>query len=259
MKKVLNLGVIILIAGITLFLLDYFSTDKSVEENTNYKGNNAAVIAMRKSCDTLAQRPWNKVGFKALTDKVAVYRDQKLIQTSEATSLEKYMMLSYARSMVISYENWVKDDCSGSFEDLEGAMRSIASQPDCGSALSGPLKIFGIYRQILTLPGKVGVIISNQYDESTYTNMLNTISSLTGTTSLQNCPAVVKIRNEQSTALQDFAKFVFDYNDARKFYDKGPNNYFYNKFLFQFCPHMNSSITKYAFYLNEIESLELCN
>ncbi len=258
MNKSLQILILIIIAALILFFVDYCTT------NTIVPGNSIAdreQFTNEKSLafDTLAVSAWNKAKYLDLVLELNTYFDQKVITVSQKTSLDDYLQISYAKSLVKSCDDWINGNCQTSPTNLYTEMSKVFNIVDCKPILKHSISLIQNYNLALQLPGRVNSFIQLEYDENNYNSLLKKINHLCGIPGIRSCKKIQLIKSEKSAILNKFKNFVVKYTVDKDLYDRDPGDYNYMADLLSDCPDNFPDIKNYTFYYNQIISLNLCN
>ena len=256
MKKGVIIFLLIFISALLIFSLDYFSGEiNNFGNQTTPK--DTTVIGFEKQCDTLAMNVWNKRKYHSIKDKLQVFKTV-VITATDASAVENYLQLAYAKSLVNSFNQWCQNNCTASVDSLNAEMIKVSNFSECKSILSKPLNIINNYNMALKFPGTVNYLLRLEFDNQKFNNIVTSINTSCNISEIKNCDIIKSIKFKQLAELNNFKKFVTDFNQAFYLFNQGREKETYCQPLKLLCPINDPRANQYYYYLHEINSFGIC-
>ena len=257
MKKPVIFLILLAVAALGLFLMDYISSAKE----GSYKGGGMVeepkvVKDFKSFCDSMSDKPWNSEEYYKRKNTLKVYTDQQVVDAAQGYQLEEYMNYRYARSISNTFDAWKRGCDDRSLPALEKEARVVVRWKGCSSILQKTLNEMGLYHRMRSLKARYRNLLSGEYQEGVFNALQQEVSGMPGPFS---CSVISAERSEMMSGLSDFKSFAIGFQNAWILYNYDASEYQNLEAMRGYCPENYNGIYRYPHYLGKIASLNLCN
>jgi hypothetical protein len=254
----------IVIAGVGLSIalaLLYLPQDSEGPLSDPSGGINATpeARAIMLACDSLAARPWKAVQQRRVEMRVEMAASQGLLTAEEHLRLTTYLRSSVSRSMQLAFTAWAGSGCGTPLDELEQAMRKAANWEGCKAIVEPSLRLAGMYREALALPGKSVAATKGPYESAKDAGLRGTIQRLAAAREIAGCSVYSNALVRARRTLDEFAAFDKEFREAENVYKKKASDFSYRMLMVEFCPDNDQRIQQYPHYLEQVRLYGLCD
>jgi hypothetical protein len=255
MNKGLKIILLVFVSALIVFLVDFFSGGE-VTKDKAIPPSEVLVTQFEKKSEILAAGRWNKTSYDAILSELQMYIDQKAINTTDGIKSESYLQVCYAKSLLNSFEDWKKSKGATSITSLQAEINNINQIAACSAILEKPFETLKQYNLAIQLPTNIDNLLSQEYNKELCEKARTNILKICSSQGISNFPSIQNIKISQLTRVFDFEKFSKDYISTRNLWEG--DRIGYSSAFMDYCPDGISDISKYAFYLNEFNKLDVC-
>lgn len=257
MNKSIVFIILIVVAGGIMWSVDYFSSIPPSEEiELGGVVQEPKVVRDFKSfCDTLSGSKWNQLAFQERIDRLNVYSDHKIINSTEFLNLEEYMYSAYASSLINSYTEW-KHSCDVTkLKGIHTEMKRVSVfNSGCSNKLKASLQEINGFYTLLGIPNKVQNFINSEYSKNQFNILKNEIIALPN--HFNRCSKVNLVKQNAENELNIFSAFVINFNDAINAYQINPKDSYTLRDLKRLC--VQAEERKYSYYVSQFNDKNVC-
>jgi hypothetical protein len=179
MKKLAILSAILIIAAGTVWYLNYSGQkNSSTNQGLDYSSNPHAKELISQ-IDALESNQWNKEQFDKILSKIDIKHSRDKISDTDKHNLEEGLYSAYAKSLHLSFESW-KDYCAKTSVNKLYQEIKLSRKYDalCEEILSQAYSEINGYYQILNVTKKVGQLIQEEFEESSFNSLEKKVQKL---------------------------------------------------------------------------------
>jgi hypothetical protein len=255
MKKPVLFFVMLLIAALGLFVMDYFSSSGKGDAKPGETPDPPVVKEFKVYCDSLANAPWNPQEYYQRKNKLKVYVDEQVVDVVQGFQLEEYMNYRYAKSIEKSFNIWKSNAGDSALLPIENEAKTVSSWSGCSSVLATTISEIALYHRMRSIPARFNQMIAEERNEQTCQRLLTEIMAMPGPFTSSD---LTLDREMLLQELNAFSTFCVEFDDSYNLFQLDSDDFQNREKLKGFCPANYEQIRPYTHYVSKIQNTGIC-
>jgi hypothetical protein len=256
MNKFLKPAIFLAIAATVVGIMYWMSLPTNPPPPPQQPLKPQSFAQLQNQCNDIGQNLWNRTNYADLKSKIETFSTgtNKTIDASQAEILKTSLELQYAESMVKSYDNWIKSKGTINIDDVYNVMKKQSTVSGCSAVLSRPIEVVTKFKNALTIPNTVNVLLSSTYSEPALISIENQLREIAGITEFNQFQNLNSINDSAVNKIIMFKQIAPKFEANFKI---ALNQQDWKTYMNLFCPNKKYSVGKYQVYKNRLDSLNL--